>query len=101
MSAPSRWTPTYEIVRTDAGWHVRFRAANRQIVWTTEVYKRRASAINAIESINAIHSCWIDTHSDYDRKAKVWHAGLVERADSWNKINRTIAKIRDVDERTA
>lgn len=93
--------PTYEIVRTDAGWHTRFRATNGQIVWTTEVYTRRASAIAAIESINGIHFCWIDNQADYDRKTKTWHAGVVRRVDSWNKTNRTIAKIRDIDERTA
>jgi uncharacterized protein YegP (UPF0339 family) len=43
--------PRFEIVRTDAGWHARFRAANGRIVWTTEVYARRGKAVNAIQLI--------------------------------------------------
>ena len=100
MRAVSNWAPTYEIVRTDAGWHVRFRASNRRIIWTTEVYTRRANAVVAIESINAIHSCWIEPYAEYDHTADKWHPGLVRRVDSWNKTDKVIARIRDVDERT-
>lgn len=39
----------FEIVRTDAGWHSRFRAGNGQIVWATEVYTRRRAALRAME----------------------------------------------------
>jgi uncharacterized protein YegP (UPF0339 family) len=45
--------PRYEIVRTDAGWHARFRASNGRIVWTTEVYTRRRDARNAIALLRA------------------------------------------------
>lgn len=41
----------FEIVRSAAGWHARYRAANGRIVWTTEVYTRRRAALEAIESI--------------------------------------------------
>jgi uncharacterized protein YegP (UPF0339 family) len=41
----------FEVVRTDAGHHARFVAKNGRIVWTTEVYTRRARAENAIESM--------------------------------------------------
>lgn len=43
----SRWA-RFEVVRTDAGWHARFRAANGRMVWTTEVYTRRTEAFRAI-----------------------------------------------------
>lgn len=41
--------PRFEVVRTAAGWHARYRAANGQIVWTTEVYKRRGKAHHAVD----------------------------------------------------
>lgn len=41
----------FEIVRTNAGHHARFIADNGKTVWTTEVYKRRTGAVNAIASI--------------------------------------------------
>jgi uncharacterized protein YegP (UPF0339 family) len=45
------WASRFEMVRTDVGWHARFRASNRRIVWVTEVYTRRASAKKAILSV--------------------------------------------------
>jgi uncharacterized protein YegP (UPF0339 family) len=55
--------PRFEVVRTDDGWHARFRAANGRIVWTTEVYTRRSAAVQALtildwttaEGSNAVH----------------------------------------------
>lgn len=41
----------FEVVRTDAGWHGRFVAANGRIVWWTETYTRRRGALRAIELI--------------------------------------------------
>lgn len=41
--------PRFEVVRTAAGWHARFRAVNGQVVWTTEVYKRRGKAHHAVD----------------------------------------------------
>jgi uncharacterized protein YegP (UPF0339 family) len=43
--------PRFEIVRTAAGWHARFRAANGRVVWVTEVYERRRAAVRAVEAI--------------------------------------------------
>ena len=43
--------PRFEVVRTDAGWHARFVAANGRIVWTTEVYERERAARRAIAII--------------------------------------------------
>lgn len=63
--------PRFEIVRTDAGWHSRFRAGNGQIVWTTEVYTRRKPAQNAVVLMT-------------------WNMG------SWGEVS----EVRDVDERT-
>lgn len=41
----------FEICRGDDGWWARFRAANGRVVWVTETYKRRASAVNAVQAI--------------------------------------------------
>jgi uncharacterized protein YegP (UPF0339 family) len=41
----------YEIRRTDAGWHAVFVASNGKTCWTTETYRRRRTAENAIETI--------------------------------------------------
>jgi uncharacterized protein YegP (UPF0339 family) len=43
-------TPRFEVVRTAAGYHARFRAENGRIVWFTEVYTRRAAATRAVSS---------------------------------------------------
>lgn len=41
----------FEVVRSDAGWHARFRAANGRIVWWTENYPRRRIAYKAVTSL--------------------------------------------------
>lgn len=90
----------FEIVRTDAEqqWHARFVAANGRIVWTTEQYGRRKSALNAIASfIDPFLGGWIDTWWYADRKAH--GAAVVYRRDSWNKTDGLLLEIRDVDER--
>lgn len=69
-------TPRFEIVRTDAGWHSRFRAANAEPVWSTEVYTRRETAHEAIGVL-----------------AKAFSPGLVTLR--W----KDAVPIRDVDER--
>lgn len=43
----------FEVVRTDAGHHARFVAANGQTVWVTESYTRRRAAWNAIRVIES------------------------------------------------
>lgn len=43
--------PRFEIVRTDAGFHARFRAANGRIVWVTESLTKRRHAVRAVELI--------------------------------------------------
>lgn len=45
--------PRFEVARTDAGWHGRFRAANGRVVWTTEVYRKEKAAFRAIGLIAA------------------------------------------------
>lgn len=45
--------PHFEVVRTTAGWHARFRAANGQIVWHTETYTRPRGALRAIALLDA------------------------------------------------
>ena len=59
----------FEIVRTDAGWHSRFRAANGRIVWSTEVYTRERACLRAIEMLYVGRSghadvYWFDERGD-------------------------------------
>lgn len=63
--------PRFELVRTDAGFHARFRAANGRVVWTTEVYKRRGKAVKAVELI-AGHPLYV---SPFAAWPEVLHAG--------------------------
>lgn len=77
--------PRFEIVRTTAGRHARFRAANGQIVWTTEVYARRRGALRAVELIVGAP---IVTSPSADYPEVFWQ-GNVERP----------TEVRDVDER--
>lgn len=77
--------PRFEIVRTTAGRHARFRASNGQIVWTTEVYARRQAAVRAIELITGSTI----TTSRYADHPEVSWAGNPQRP----------TEVRDVDER--
>jgi uncharacterized protein YegP (UPF0339 family) len=101
MSRQRGAMPTYEIVRTNAGWHTRFRAINGQVVWTTEVYTRRRGALAAIRSINSIHYAWVEDFWWDDIQARGLGLCSLESRDSWNKTNYPIARIRDIDERGA
>jgi uncharacterized protein YegP (UPF0339 family) len=90
----------FEIVRTDAGWHSRFRAANGRVVWSTEVYARRTTALEAIRS----------TARAMSPTARIWvaNAYLSGRPDgstikfghpSDNYGTAHAIEVRDVDER--
>lgn len=43
--------PRWEIVRTDAGFHARFRASNGRVIVSSEVYGRRTAAAHAIKVV--------------------------------------------------
>ena len=63
--------PRFEVVRTDAGWHARFIAANGRIVWWTETYTRRRGAVNAIALLDAelaADAAWPDNIRDVDER---------------------------------
>lgn len=79
--------PTFEVVQTDDGHHVRFVAVNGKTVWTTEVYARRESAIAAIESLLVL----VPSRNVIE--------GPVIVARGYGRS--IIANIRDVDERTS
>lgn len=49
-TTPTR-APQWEIVRTDACWHIRFRAANNEIVVAGEPLSNYSDAMDAIESV--------------------------------------------------
>lgn len=76
----------FEVVRTDAGWHSRFRAGNGQIVWATEPYTRRRAAVRAVELIVGAPV----RVSRYAEWPEVDWAG--------NRVEPT--EVRDVDERS-
>lgn len=81
----------FEVVHTGPRqFHARFRAANGQVVWTTESYTRRRAAMAAVASmVDPFLGCWIAQHS-----------GQIEyRYDSWNKVDRVLLEVREVDER--
>lgn len=76
----------FEIVRTDAAqpWHARFRAANGRVVWTTENYARRSSALSAIDLLAS--------------------GGITLGVDGRLRIrlcDSLVLEIRQIDERTA
>lgn len=80
----------FEIVRTDDGHHARFIAANGRIVWTTEVYKRRRAAVNALDCIvDPFLGAWVDPYT----------LQVTYRRDSWNKTDAVLIEVRAVDER--
>lgn len=41
----------FQVVKTAAGYHARIRGANHEIVFSTQVYSARASAVNAITMV--------------------------------------------------
>jgi uncharacterized protein YegP (UPF0339 family) len=41
----------FEIVKTAAGWHARIKGGNHEIVFVTEVYVSRQTAINACNTV--------------------------------------------------
>ena len=85
--------PRFEIVRTDAGWHARFIAANGRVVWTTEVYRHRGGAIKAINVLGGIVGAPQHVRKFHEAGVRdvgygveiEWHADLLE--------------VRDIDER--
>jgi uncharacterized protein YegP (UPF0339 family) len=96
-------TARFEVVRSDAPqpWHARFRAANGRIVWATETYAKRDSAINAITALARLFSptsqVWL---------SHVYIAGDLSGIDlrfgsgghsTWPNAHRL--KVRYVDER--
>lgn len=83
--------PHFEVVHADTGWHARFVAANGQTVWVTESYTRKRAARNAIESVVAPCYGWVEDDA----------VVCLSSRDSWNKVNRPVAAIRLVDERSA
>lgn len=68
--------PRFEVVRTHAGFHARYIAANGKTVFTTEVYNRRRAALRAIALIS----------ESSDAPGRRW-------------LRSTSVEVRDVDER--
>jgi uncharacterized protein YegP (UPF0339 family) len=49
--------PRFEIVRTDSGWHARFRAANGRVVLSSEVYTRAENARGGLAVLFGVCRC--------------------------------------------
>jgi len=43
----------FEIVKTSAGWHARIKGGNNEIVFSSQVYGAKQSAINACQMVQA------------------------------------------------
>jgi uncharacterized protein YegP (UPF0339 family) len=76
--------PRFEVVHSDAGFHVRFRTSNGQILFTSEVYKRRRAAHRAILILAGRPALYFSKFQDWPEVDFGRH-GLVE--------------VRQVDER--
>ena len=65
----SRRKPRFIVVRTVAGWHVRFMAANNRVVWTTQVYSNESSAYKAIHFLRGTVAAreWVDIDHEDER----------------------------------
>lgn len=99
-----RGGPRFEIVRTDAPepWHARFRAANGQIVWTSETYRQKASAVRALDVLARFFSptgqAWVsNVRVGNERTIEVRYGS--EEHVTWGTAHRV--EVRTVDERAA
>lgn len=53
--------PRFEVVHTGPRqFHARFRAANGQVVFVTESYRRRRAAVRAIQQIGDLVLVWAE-----------------------------------------
>lgn len=78
--------PRFDVVRTDNGWHARFRASNGRVVWTTEVHTTRRRALDAVWIVAETFNGFV-----HDREVRIWEHG---------STGRTVAEVRDADERS-
>ena len=90
----------FEVVRTDAGYHSRWVAANGQTVWVTESYKQRRTAVFAIDSIARQFSPTKQAWISFVRIGNVWSTDLrygSEQHTNYGNAHRI--EVRYVDER--
>jgi uncharacterized protein YegP (UPF0339 family) len=80
--------PRFEVVRTDNGFHARYRARNGRIVWWTENYRRQNKAMHAITLITGGR-----VQSDM--------LGSLEVPVHWHVTDFEIVEVRLIDERQA
>jgi uncharacterized protein YegP (UPF0339 family) len=59
--------PRFEIVRTDSGWHVRFKGGNGEIVMTSETYTRQETAQEAIDLLLDLTEHQVETFTVDER----------------------------------
>jgi uncharacterized protein YegP (UPF0339 family) len=93
--------PRFEVVRTDAGWHARFVASNGQTVWVTESYRKKETAVRAIDTLARHFSptgqAWVsNVRVGNERHVEVRYGSEDHR--TWSDAHRL--DVRLVDERT-
>lgn len=74
---PPKRNTWFELVRTDAGWHVRLVAANGEIVMSSEVYTSRAGA----QAVYALCRGAITRPEYVDERTKPTPEPITEPAD--------------------
>ena len=81
----TRRKPRWEVVTSDAGHHVRFRASNGRIVVSSEVYANRRAALRAIQLVTGF-------------EVVAYQDGL-EVGTTWTVDMDGLLEVREVDER--
>ena len=73
--------PRFEVVRGDSGYWARFIAANGKTVWTTETYRRRRTAEDAVYLLSkpAVGTRW-ESAVRVERRGAVEVRHIDERA---------------------
>jgi uncharacterized protein YegP (UPF0339 family) len=70
----------WEVVRTDAGWHLRMKAGNGEIILSTETYNERRDAVHALNLVTA--SVIADQYEFLNTPAGLAYVEVDERGQS-------------------
>lgn len=91
----------FEIVRTAAGWHARFRASNSKVQFSSENYTRRSRAVaavaNLLRSVSPTDQVWVsNTRAGGVLSSEVRYGAIGH--STYTNAHRV--EVREVDERT-
>ena len=93
----------FEVVRTDAEqpWHVRYRAANGKVQFTSENYTRRHRAVWAIANLAHAFSPTGQVWINNTRQGSDWSSEVRYGSEGHSMyMTAHVLEIREVDERT-